>query len=62
MLTALSFFCGGTLACGMAQSMTALIVARAVAGAGGGGLTVVTSTIMSDVIPLRSRGLMQGLT
>ncbi|CEH19501.1 Predicted transporter (major facilitator superfamily) [Ceraceosorus bombacis] len=62
MLLGLTFFTLGTLGCGLAGSMNALIAFRALAGAGGGGLTVVTSTVMSDVIPLRSRGLMQGLT
>ena len=52
----------GTFGCGVAQSMGQLIAARALAGVGGGGLAVVNSTIMSDVIPLRHRGLMQGLT
>ncbi|KAI0637813.1 vacuolar amino acid permease [Trametes polyzona] len=47
MLLALSFFGWGTLFCGLAPSMDALIAARAVAGMGGGG---------------RQRGLYQGMT
>lgn len=62
MLLALSFFSIGTLLCGLATSMEMLIAARALAGAGGGGLTTCTSTILSDIIPLRNRGLYQGLT
>lgn len=37
MLVALSLFGSGTIFCGMAPSMNALIIARAVAGMGGGG-------------------------
>nr|VWO96887.1 N/A [Ganoderma boninense] len=37
MLLALSFFGSGTLLCGLAPSMDALIAARALAGMGGGG-------------------------
>lgn len=62
MLLALTFFSIGTLLCGLATSMEMLIAARALAGAGGGGLTTCTSTILSDIIPLRNRGLYQGLT
>lgn len=40
MLLALSFFSAGNLLCGLAPSMEILIAARAIAGAGGGGLTV----------------------
>jgi MFS family permease len=61
-LLALLTFSLGTLACGMAPSMEFLIAARVMAGVGGGGLTTCTSTILSDVIPLRQRGLYQGLT
>jgi MFS family permease len=62
MLLALFFFTLGTLLCGIASSMEMLIAARALAGVGGGGLMTCTSTILSDVVPLRDRGLYQGLT
>lgn len=42
--------------------MEMLLFSRALAGVGGGGLATCTTTIMSDIIPLRSRGLYQGLT
>lgn len=61
-LLALITFAFGTLLCGLAPSMESLIAARILAGVGGGGLTTCTSTILSDVIPLRHRGLYQGLT
>ncbi|KAH9894275.1 MFS general substrate transporter [Cubamyces lactineus] len=59
MLLALSFFGSGTLFCGLAPSMDALIAARAIAGMGGGGLS---SVAVTDLIPLRQRGLYQGMT
>jgi len=37
-----------------------LIAARAFAGMGGGGMAVVGSVIVSDIIPLKQRGLYQG--
>lgn len=62
MLLALFFFTLGTLLCGLSSSMEMLLFSRALAGVGGGGLATCTTTIMSDIIPLRSRGLYQGLT
>ncbi|KAH9938404.1 vacuolar amino acid permease [Fomitopsis serialis] len=56
MLLALSLFGVGTFLCGLAPSMDGLIVARAIAGMGGGGIAV------TDLIPLRQRGLYQGMT
>jgi predicted MFS family arabinose efflux permease len=50
----------GCLFCGLAQSMTQLIIARAFAGIGGGGMTTVGSILLSDVVPLRDRGTWQG--
>ncbi|KAG9218346.1 hypothetical protein CCMSSC00406_0007283 [Pleurotus cornucopiae] len=41
--------------------MNELIAARAFAGIGGGGMTTVVSIIMSDIVPLRSRGTWQGV-
>lgn len=61
-LTALGFFALGTFFCAVAPSMQALIAARAVAGMGGGGLLTCSSVILGDLLPLRKRGLYQGLT
>lgn len=61
-LTALLFFTLGTAGCAAASSMTLLIVARAVAGAGAGGILTCSSTIMTDLVSLRARGLIQGLS
>jgi predicted MFS family arabinose efflux permease len=41
--------------------MPEFIVARAIAGIGGGGMTTVVNIIMSDIIPLRERGTWQGV-
>ncbi|KAK0468038.1 vacuolar amino acid permease [Desarmillaria tabescens] len=61
MLLALSLFGSGTVFCGMAPSMEALIAARAVAGMGGGGVMTVSSIVVTDLIPLKQRGLYQGM-
>ncbi|KAF8803697.1 vacuolar amino acid permease [Phlegmacium glaucopus] len=68
MLVALSLFGSGTIFCGMAPSMDALIAARAVAGMGGGGSAfalmkarAVSSIAVSDLVPLKQRGLYQGM-
>jgi len=52
----------GTFLCGLAPSMDGLIVARAIAGMGGGGVMTVSSIAVTDLIPLRQRGLYQGMT
>ena len=41
--------------------MTEFVIARAIAGIGGGGMSTVVSILMSDVIPLRERGTWQGI-
>jgi MFS family permease len=50
----------GCLFCGLAQDINQLIIARAFAGLGGGGMTTIVSILFSDIIPLRSRGTWQG--
>ncbi|KIY68361.1 vacuolar amino acid permease [Cylindrobasidium torrendii FP15055 ss-10] len=59
--TALIFTAIGTMMCGMAKSMQALIFARFVAGIGGGGINTVATIIVSDMYSLRARGLTQGV-
>lgn len=61
MLLALTLFGLGTILCGLAPSMEALIAARAIAGMGGGGVMTVSSVAVTDLIPLKQRGLYQGL-
>lgn len=62
LLVSIALFTAGTLGCGAAPSFQWFLIARVVAGAGGGGLTTTGNIIMSDIIPLRNRGLMQGAT
>jgi EmrB/QacA subfamily drug resistance transporter len=50
----------GSFFCGLANSMVLLIAFRAVQGIGGGALTVTSTALIADVIPLRLRGQYQG--
>lgn len=51
----------GSLACGIAQTMTQLIAARAVQGLGAGALVPLAMTIIGDIFTLEERARMQGL-
>jgi EmrB/QacA subfamily drug resistance transporter len=53
-------FIVGSFFCGLANSMVLLIAFRAVQGIGGGALTVTSTALIADVIPLRLRGQYQG--
>ena|SRR5436305_981890 len=53
-------FAVGCLGCGLATDMLQLCVARAVAGIGGGGMNSVVSILLTDIVPLRERGVWQG--
>lgn len=59
-LTGLTLFTLGTFGCAIAPSMPFLIVARFLAGAGGGGVASVSAILMTDLVDLRHRGLYQG--
>ncbi|KAL2811499.1 MFS general substrate transporter [Aspergillus granulosus] len=54
-------FAIGNLICGLAQSEWTIILGRAVAGIGGGGLTAIATFVTSDLVPLRRRGVWQGI-
>ncbi|KAH7023520.1 major facilitator superfamily domain-containing protein [Ilyonectria destructans] len=60
LLFAYSVFALGCLGCGLARSMGELCAARAFAGIGGGGMNSVVSILLSDLVPLRERGVWQG--
>src|SRR5690606_4780952 len=56
-----ALFLIGSALCGLANSMTFLIVARALQGLGGGGLFVLALSVIGEVIPPRERGKVQGV-
>jgi EmrB/QacA subfamily drug resistance transporter len=58
---ALVVFLIGSALCGAAQSLTELILFRALQGLGGGGLMVGTMAAIGDVVPPRDRGRYQGV-
>lgn len=53
---AIVIFMIGSLACGLAQDMTQLVLARGLQGVGGGGLFALAFTILGDVVSPRERG------
>ncbi|KAJ7184727.1 member of the major facilitator superfamily [Mycena filopes] len=61
LLFAYAVFALGSLCCSMSKTLPQLIVSRGIAGIGGGGMSTVVSIIMSDIVPLRSRGTWQGI-
>ncbi|KAJ3117783.1 hypothetical protein HDU96_005564 [Phlyctochytrium bullatum] len=51
----------GSALCGAAWNMNVLILARAIAGLGGGGIFSLTIVIISDLVPIRQRANYQGI-
>jgi MFS family permease len=54
------FFGAGCLISGFAQSESAVIAGRVIAGMGGGGLNAISVFVSTDLVPLRRRGVWQG--
>lgn len=55
------FFAAGNLICGLAKSEWVILLGRIVSGIGGGGLTTISTFVVSDLVPLRKRGVWQGI-
>lgn len=65
MLTSLFFFALGSLLAALAHDFNLLLAGRAIQGFGGGGIVSLTEVLVTDLVPLRHRGLwfgLQGLT
>ncbi|KAJ3193970.1 hypothetical protein HK101_003723 [Irineochytrium annulatum] len=60
-VTAIIIFEAGSALCGAAPTMEWLIVGRAVAGAGGGGIFSLVLIIISDIVSMQDRGKFQGV-
>src|SRR5262245_31397265 len=60
-LIAIVIFLVGSALCGLAQSMTQLVVFRAVQGCGAGGLIPLALAVIGNIVPPRDRGRYQGL-
>ncbi|KAF9160240.1 hypothetical protein DFQ26_005750 [Actinomortierella ambigua] len=61
MLFAAGIFMLGSVLSGAAQSMTMLIISRAIQGLGGSGIIALSMILVADIVPLRERGTYQGL-
>lgn len=62
LLVCIVIFAFGNLICGLAKSQWVMIFGRVMAGAGGGGINAICTFLGSDYIPLRRRGLWQGIS
>ncbi len=61
LLLAIGLFFAGSLACGASQNLQQLVVARALQGAGGGGLMTLTMLTVTELFAPEQRGRYQGL-
>lgn len=61
LLFANSVFLLGTIICTASPSLWVCIFGRLVQGIGGGGLNVIGVVILSDLVPVRERGIYQGI-
>ncbi|KAL2136903.1 hypothetical protein VTI74DRAFT_64 [Chaetomium olivicolor] len=56
-----AMFALGNLVCGVARDEAGMILGRVVAGVGGGGLMSISTFLASDLVPLKKRGVVQGV-
>ena len=61
LIAAIVLFMAGSVIGGLANGMTELIVGRAVQGLGGGGLMILSTAIIAEVVPARERGRYVGI-
>ncbi len=61
LLACLLLFATGSLVTGSATSLVAVVIGRAMQGAGGGGLVPVTLALVADLWPAHSRGVPLGV-
>ncbi|HSP65151.1 MAG TPA: MFS transporter [Candidatus Deferrimicrobium sp.] len=61
LLGCLFLFAGGSLVTGSATTLSAVVVGRALQGAGGGGLVPVTLALVADLWPAHRRGVPLGI-
>lgn len=61
MIVGIVLFEGGSLVCALANSMDMLIGGRVLAGVGGGGIQVMVFVIISEIVTIDKRGMVQGL-
>ena len=61
LLSALILFLIGSVLGGLSANMTMLIAARGIQGLGGGGLMILSQSVIADIVPPRRRGLYMGI-
>ncbi|KAJ7191888.1 iron permease [Mycena pura] len=61
MFTSILIFTVGSVLCGAASSLNFLIAGRAIQGLGAGGIASLCQIIVSDLVPLKDRGIFNGL-
>ncbi|CAK7232653.1 hypothetical protein SCUCBS95973_008331 [Sporothrix curviconia] len=61
LVSSLFIFLVGSIISGVAVDLIMLIVARAIAGIGGGGIVTTVTIVVSDVVSLQDRGKYQGI-
>ncbi|KAL4962182.1 MDR family MFS transporter [Aspergillus stella-maris] len=60
-LISLVFFFVGSLVAGIADGFTQILVGRCIQGVGGGGISVLSEVVVTDLVPLRLRGNYYGV-